>query len=170
MFKEILINHYQNKPKSEIQDFIKLIYQATFGGKHLNTNEETSLNYLFAECNQIENNKTLEPLYEVISNDYIRVNLVPYINSNFSLEILNKEFINQKSNNSLILLEEYLNIFINLVKDKTIKLDINEVESFITNYRLENYPVYHHSETYRNCYTPHYRVLPISFIDYLNSK
>lgn len=170
MFKEILINYYQNKPKSEIQDFIKLIYQATFGGKHLNTNEETSLNYLFAECNQIENNKTFEPLYEVISNDYIRVNLIPYINSNFSLEILNKEFINQKSKNSLILLEKYLNIFINLVKDKTIKLDINEVELFITNYRLENYPVYHHSETYRNCYTPHYRVLPISFIEYLNSK
>lgn len=170
MFKEILINYYQNKPKSEIQDFIKLIYQATFGGEHLITNEAASLNYLFTECNQIENVKNLEPLYEVISNDYIRVNLIPYINSNLSLEKLNKKFANQKSNNSLSMLEENLNIFVNLVKDKTINLNLNEVETFITNYRLEHYPVYHHSETYRNCYPPHYRVLPISFIKYLNNK
>lgn len=166
MFKNLLITYYKNKPESEIQDFIKLIYQATFGGEHLITNKEASLNYLLTECNQIsvEDDLNNEPLYEIISNDYIRLNLKPYIKSNLSLNELNEVFANQKSNKSIIELENNLAVFIELVKENKINFNIKDVNNFIDTYRENNYPVFHHTEKYRKAYNPHYRVLPISFI------
>ena len=164
MYKNLLINYYKNKPKSEIQDFIKLIYQGTFGGEHLVKNKETVFNYLLTECNQIEISNKYEPLYEIISDEYVRINLVPYIKGNFSLKELNDCFCEQKANRSLNTLIERINIFLDLVSDNTIKLNKEETTSFLEEYRKNNFPVFHHTIEYRNEYNPHYRVVPIDFL------
>ncbi len=165
MFKDFLINYYQKKNKSEIQDYLKLIYQSTFGGEHLIKNTQEVYNYLLTECNQMEENVPFyEPLYEIISDKYVRVNLRPYIKGNFDLNKLFSAFINQKSNESLVALEEKISIFIDLVLDKTIDIDINKLKEVLDNYRNDNYPVFHHSETYRKLYYPNYRVVPREFI------
>ncbi len=165
MFKDILINYYKHKPKSEIQDFIKLIYQGAFGGEHLIKNKDTSFNYLLTECNQMElEHHPYEPLYEIISEQYVRVNLSPYLKADFSLERLNDYFSSQKNSSSLITLTERLEIFLELVKANIIKLDFDKTIEFLDNYKENNFPIFHHTENYRNNYNPHYRVVPIDFI------
>ena len=165
MFKELLINQFKKKKSSEIQDYIKFIYQATFGGEHLITDKEKTLSFLKKESkDMIENVPFYEPLYEVISNDYVRVNLRPFLKAGYSLESLNEYFANQKSKNNFSLLEERLLIFESLVNNEDIKLDKTEVATFLDTYKKDNYPVYHHSNTYRENYFPNYRVVPFSFI------
>jgi len=165
MFKKLLLNYYNKKPKSEIQDYIKFIYQATFGGAHIAKNKELVKNYLYTECSQMPKEVNFyEPLYEMISDDYVRVNLRPYIKANFSLDNLIEVFSSSEYLKGTDELEKNINIFIEEVRNNNINLDINNVLEFIEKYRQEYYPVLHHTETYRNTYIPNYRVLPISFI------
>lgn len=165
MFKKLLLNYYNKKSKSEIQDYIKLIYQATFGGAHIAKNKELVKNYLYTECSQMTKEVNFyEPLYEMISNDYVRVNLRPYIKGNFSLDNLIDVFSSSEYLKGIDELEKNINLFIEEVKNKNINLDINNVLEFIEKYRQEYYPVLHHTKTYRDTYVPNYRVLPVSFI------
>lgn len=166
MFKELLINQFNKKEKAEIQDYIKLIYQATFGGEHLITNKEKTLSFLKIESEEmVKEVPFYEPLYEIISNDYVRVNLRPFLKAGYSLESLNDSFANQKSTNTFSLLEDRLSFFKSLVDEDIIKINKNELTVFLEKYRLNNYPVFHHSNTYRENYFPNYRVVPFSFIN-----
>ena len=86
-----LKRHFNKYPNSEVQDFIKLIFQSEFAGGHMIESFDKALTYLNNEASTIDlNDNSL--LYEYISDNIVRINLAPYLNMGFSTLSLANDF------------------------------------------------------------------------------
>lgn len=156
MENNIYYNYHKNKyPLMEKQDIIKLVFQSTLGPNHFGANlsKEKINDYLNNELNSSYINKD-ENLYEWISSKYVRINLFKFQEYNIDLNNLLDMFFNSVNTSSYNkeILEE------NLLK----YLSVEDLKDY-------NFQAVSHSETYRNNYIPHYRVVNSSYID-LNLK
>lgn len=131
------INKY---PLMEKLDIYKLIFQVNFLVGHL-VDYGNVRKYLDEELLNCNNESSKYLLYEYISDDVVRVNIIPF------LKLYSKEYL--------------IDLFY-----QTSKLPIKDnFSEDITNYRLEDiYSKYldgapSHSAKYRNSYHPHYRVV-----------
>jgi len=160
--KNELYFYYRKYPKSEITDYYKLLFQKHFGPGHF-INENNSLAYLQNECSKLKKTK-YQDLYEYLGNEYVRINLVPYLNNNLNLKNLNKFFINSSSfiNNKDSFINN-LNVLSAFLIEIGFKKDI-VLNTFI-NYETLGYPPVHHSQNYKNNYNPAYRVIKSGFIN-----
>ncbi|MCF7930725.1 MAG: hypothetical protein K9L02_04345 [Acholeplasmataceae bacterium] len=166
LFKEILMNHYHMYPLMQIQDFIKLIYQMVYGPKHFSNNPslEQIILYLKSELLVLEDNKSDEYI-EDIGNGYVRI----YLNHSFNhegklnwiavtfYESMMLELENPEQLKNLFL--SAIDDFLNLVKSNDIKLDEANCRLWLDTYLEQGIRAISHSETYRNTYKPHYRVV-----------
>ncbi len=156
MENNIYYNYHKNKyPLMEKQDIIKLVFQSTLGPNHFggNLSKEKINNYLINELNSFLINKE-ENFYEWISSKYVRINLFKYKDYNLDLNNLLEMFYTSANTSSYNK---------ELLKDNLLKyLNDEDLKDY-------NYQAVSHSETYRNNYNPHYRVVKSSYID-LNLK
>ncbi len=154
----ILLNHYQHYPLMTITDFIKLIYQNTFGPHHLRTpSKEKIICYLQEEIKQVVNEFEFT---EDIGNNYIRLHLG--INTNLNLlanQFYQNTLINTSNNTNTRLFFLKINVLIKLIKKKKIKLPKNESILFLNEYLANGVNPVHHSDIFNKEYNPHYRVL-----------
>lgn len=137
--KNYLAWHQLHYPLMEKQDIVKLLYQSVFAGGHMIENPTRALQHLFNEITQLNPNP-YEYMYDVISLDYVRINLHPFISYHLSLCELHKAFV-QSANDNQGDIKHYQELL------KTFSID----ESMTAQ------P--HHSDAYRNHYHPHYRVI-----------
>lgn len=134
---------------SNEKDIYKLLFQSEFAGGHMIKNENDSLKFLNEEINEfISNNldnKSNYNIYEYISKDYVRINLLPFVKYNLDISYLNKAFVSTSNNN---------------------KGDLNNFIKTCKSYDLvvNDYNANHHSDIYKLAYNPHYRVVDKSFI------
>lgn len=156
--------HFRKYPKSTIQDFIKLVYQATFGTEHMISSPAVSLSYLKEEIAYLHPIGFYEDLYDYISPDYVRVNLRVYKHYNLNVNLLNESF-NQTAHvfvhNDKTFISE-----LEILKNFLIKkgFDVSEFESYYHELEKQNFPSIHHSNTYRQNYFPAYRVIHQKFL------
>ncbi|HKM29512.1 MAG TPA: hypothetical protein VJZ51_01980 [Bacilli bacterium] len=164
---DIIIRSYLRYPKSTIEDLLKLVFQASFGGGHMIKDANESLLFLREECSKLKREKNLhELLYEYISDDSVRINLRPYLECNFDLTYLNEIFVqsaNTKVHNENVL-NDYLKYLKGLIKNKLINFDYNNALAVISKFENSGFPLMHHSEEYRDAYKPAYRVVDKAFI------
>ncbi len=154
--KKYLIDSYRNFPLMRIEDFIKQIYQAEYGCEHmLDTNTETRLT---EECLSIDTT-VVGQLFDTISNNLVRVNLVQYCHMGYSLSTLADMMKSVPSQGSIGGLEDKLAQFLQLVEEHKIDLPVNAVKRALAQYRQSGYGAIHHSTAYRLNYNPHYRVV-----------
>ena len=116
--RELLLSHFTRRPKMQVQDMVKLIYQNEFGGGHMIENEEESLKRLIEECRHVERhfsvctpftatfgtpfgNLTGEPsgvsvgeAFEDIGNGLYRFNLAFLKPTGLNARTLNRFFVN----------------------------------------------------------------------------
>lgn len=158
--KKYLLYFALHYPKSEIEDYIKMIHQSEY---HLNeTITNDSYAFLVQEYEKaIPNSKFL---YEYISEDVVRVNLGNYKASEFSLHYLFDSFKETINNNqgSIENMDEKLALLLDLIKSKEIALDYDDSLKKIENYKKLGYPAIHHSEAFKKAYDPHYRIIQSS--------
>lgn len=146
----------QKYPKMEIQDYISLIYESTFGPYYLKEKIASRID-LVSYLNFPPQEYRLEQI------DYNYVRIYP---ENVTDEIINDylELINQSSMSDILirLFNDKLYLFKQLVKKQEIKLNYREVFSYINKY-LENEIVFpNYSFSYLNNYNNNYIIKKIN--------
>ncbi|HBP26136.1 MAG TPA: hypothetical protein DD618_04215 [Acholeplasmatales bacterium] len=156
--RNFLERFYELYPHSEIQDYVKLAYQMSYGVTHFFTNSEDSLHFLKLETSQMEPHSD-KFLYECLNDNLVRVNLRPYLAHHLDLEELNANFYQT----SLLEMPK-LSYFLDLAKEsKSFLLNHGfkeaEFDEFMKDYKDRDYPPVHHTKTYTECYHPAYRLI-----------
>lgn len=157
--KELLMKHHQKYPLMSLDDDYKLMHQVIFGPKHfmLNPHKEKVLNYLEHELNEMDLDDHHQ-VFEPIGNGFYRV----YLNC-LSLNVITKDELIDAFYRSMHLdlgeqdklikdMDDALAIVKEMTQDKNFTGKMAELKT-------KGYPAVHHSETYRNHYQPHYRVI-----------
>ena len=140
---DLYVKYQLNKyPSSIAQDIYKQLYQATFGVNHLINNLEEAKTYISEELKTDQNNNDL---YDVISPNFVRVNLNKYYDLGFDLDYLVDSFAKSTQDNPLY--------------------DFKALVSYFNLPSFDYKPV-HHSLEYNKAYHPHYRVIKKEFITF----
>lgn len=143
------------------QDIFKLLYQASFGREHLLS--EKAAEYLEAEYAETE---ALDiPLYERISDSWIRVNIASWKYNKLSLQWLKTLFFTE---NKIVfdgnkLFYDYLDEVEQDIRKGVVNIPYETFEAYKLDYLTKGLHPVHHSDLYRETNHPHYRLMPACF-------
>ena len=150
-----LKQHLQKYPLMQLEDILKLYLQGILGPAHLISSFDYCYKRVMEEYNSIKDEDYKQDLYEVISDKYVRVYLLPYYKKYKELESLVNMFIESSKDNNDI--DEFI---------KEIKSLINkENKQFINDYLNSGSYLISHSQIYKDNYHPHYLVINSRYID-----
>ena len=161
-----LILHFQRYPKMQIEDFFKYIYQSAFGCEHLVSSLGDAIDRIKKEysAREIDSGIYTEPL----DGEYSRVYL-SCLGAGMASETLAKIFCASAESLScgVAELEEKLSVLRELTEEKLLPFTSRELDEAISKWRSDGYPAVHHSEKFRECYAPSYRVISNRFVPFL---
>lgn len=153
-FELILQAHSARYPLMEPQDYGKLVFQSEFGPEHLVSDVDSVLRYLKQEWSELPGDCPAIPP-EPIGNGLCRFHLSAC--SEEQLPRLAEVFCRsaQEHKGTREGLEERLA----LVR----KRNVPGMEEWLTRYEAAGYPPVRHSQTFRDHYAPHYRVIKLEY-------
>lgn len=159
-FMDVIAEHQAGYPLMDIQDCVKLAYQSEFGPRHL-AEKEKLYQGIQAEMDQIFGQDGTEPYKtEGIGNGLSRLSLegLTYPDSDAQL-IADLMILTMDSHRGTM----------EGLEDKLKELEARfgpEGKTWLDSYRAEGCPAVSHSETYRDAYGPHYRVIKEEYADW----
>ncbi|MDW7659485.1 MAG: hypothetical protein SCM11_20140 [Bacillota bacterium] len=174
-FQTILDLHVRRYPLMQIQDLVKLAYQAAFAGGHMIDDEATALNWLQTEFAAIpqpagSDRTGIDPaaFFEPIGNGLCRIYLQSVPRSGLSLETLNRFFVltANRHQGEKAMFEQHLTDLESAVQSGLPlqePIHPDDLAAWLQAYRQQDCPAVHHSETYRQAYQPAYRVVRTDF-------
>lgn len=157
-FLSVARAHWKRYPLMEPQDFAKLAYQSEFGPGHLVQSQDRVLAALLAEWKEAgPEPKPPEP----IGNGLCRFHITQALSTLWELPLIGRMFIRTMWDRSGTEagLEEKL--------EQLAALPVPGMGEYLEGWRREGCPAVHHSETFRNAYGPHYRVLRMDLARFL---
>jgi uridine kinase len=165
--RELLINHYKQYPKMEIQDMLKYIFQSSFGCEHMVSSEGFAIDYIKKEYASTV--KGDNPLTDALDGEYSRVSLSYLDKEGLSAETLGRLFYlsAKKETQGKENLEKKLLTLKELVNDGALPFSTYETEKIINEWADSGYPAIHHSDAFRNEYHPAYRVIDNKYVGLL---
>ena len=149
-FPEILQAHLARYPLMTPQDLGKLAYQSEFGPEHLVSVTPDIVAYLKAEWGSAED---AVPSIEPIGNGLCRFYLTPGRDVDQAAPLLAELFAKAAKEHKGTL--EGLKRRLSLIS----QLNLPGWEEWLAEYAAQGYPPQRHSQTYRDAYHPHYRVI-----------
>ena len=149
-FKDYLDHELNTKLAMEMQDVIKMCYQAAFGAEHLLDDVEKARAYFDNEFDTVEAKD--EPLYEYISEDVARVNMRAWKYKELPKEWLFDIFVMATKENYGGE-EQMLKNLADVIEM------MPEMATFVDEYKERGIRPVHHSEQYRNMHEPAYRLV-----------
>lgn len=155
-FLDIAGEHWARYPLMEPQDFAKLAYQSEFGPAHMVQSPDKVLAALLAE------GKEAGPLPpEPIGNGLCRVHITRGLSTLWELPLIGRMFTRTMAltGGTAAGLSEKL--------EALASLPVPGMGAYLERWRREGCPPVRHSETFRNAYNPHYRVLRLDFARFL---
>lgn len=168
----IALAHYERYPQMQMKDFLKLIYQNTFGPKHFSDSPSKTdiAQYLVQELSEttVESGSDL-PVD--LGFGYVRIPLqaiqsgkwtIDSLSSAFEQSMLAKE--EQTMAESILLFREKVDLVLTLVKKQQINLSWAECVTTVEAYYHDGIRPISHSALYRKTYSPHYRVVHRRFL------
>ncbi len=163
--QSLLIKEFARFPKSEAQDYYKLLFQAVYGAEHMIHNYNNCFEMLEKELSQIEPDIHCA-LYDDISLTFplVRVNLSRCKAEKIDHHTISKAFFEGAKIDikiDTIEFETYLNFATNALIKHPFNLNEKILDVFIRKTKKLGFPAVHHSESYRNFYKPHYRVISL---------
>lgn len=163
---EILKVHAERYPLMRPGDAVKLIYQNEFGGGHLISDPEKSLEWIRREYAETASDPSM-PLFEDIGNGIARLHFQPLDISKLSLEDVNALFVRsaERHKGDMESFRRKLEFLEENFDDIGYKFDRAALDDYLKRYREAGCPMVSHSEVYRKAYKPSYRVVVRSFID-----
>ncbi len=165
-----LVNFHQRlRPRLQVQDVYKLLYQSVFGVGHIIRSGPQALECLRRELDSID--LRLHPEEELVENislngGTVRVNLRPFMRRGLEADKL-FEAMRLSADKNTGTREEFLKLwkeFVSLVRSGAFGFDARERKDFDKFARDNKYPVVHHSTTYSKLYAPSYRVAESSIL------
>ena len=158
--RHILSLHAQRYPAMELRDYVKLLYQSEFGPGHPVDQEEAleSLKVEFAQAQK----EGYAPEYaaEAIGGGLCRSHLDPRLLTMEDLSLLSQCFARSSHPRGTPAgFWSKLGELSAMAWSGELPLDPKELELFLDLYGSQGCPPLHHSETYREAYHPHYRVI-----------
>lgn len=166
--QKILTWHYKTYPAMQSADFVKLLYQNEFGGRHMAYHEQESLDALSLERTLPAAGEKAETSFENIGNGMCRMYFSGCASGEITTETLNRFFI--ASANSISGNKENLEIKLQFLEmlcaDGILSFPKEELAAYLGRYRQAQYPSVSHSELYKKKYSPAYRVVCLGYRDY----
>ncbi len=162
--KSLLLKQYELYPKMQLQDMVKLIYQSEFAGGHMIANEKESLKRLRDELRDLKThglNKITSQTFEDIGNGLCRLHLSALENRAIELETINKFFVNTANSvvGNVESFEEKLDVLKECCEEGALPYSLQELETYLTEYKNQGYPPVSHSDIYKVLYNPAYRIV-----------
>ena len=169
MIRKILLENIQKYPDSEITDIVKLIFQNEFGGGHLITDKNKSLDRIRTEQQNI-NECNSAYFAEDIGNGISRLNLANS-NEKISAEAVNLCFIAsaQEIKGSNESFENKISKLYSLCQEGVMPFSEKQLYEYMQSYKATGYKPVSHSEKYRNTYKPTYRIIKNEYIKLLEA-
>lgn len=151
---QLLSEHYVNFPELEVQDAVKLLYQRYMGPGHLVANEQAALEHLLAEWDSIPADPDM-PLSHSLGNGLCRLNLSACKAISLSPKTIASLFFLTARDFSPapFRLEHSLDAVYSL------PFPPDQITVYLDSYRAQGCPMVSHSDRYRACYHPAYRVV-----------
>ena len=153
-------------PKSTLQDIYKDFYQDKFGSEHAITSRENAANYLDYELYNMTDEDTVSFVEPTgWQRNFVRIPLALVRNGKLPKDVLlNAFFESAKGNFHENIAEEWAKEWATIVKIiERNKLPIADFEKdkVQIDSLLQQYPTMalHHSEAYKEAYSPHYRIV-----------
>ena len=149
----LLKEHYVNFPDMEVQDAVKFLYQHHMGPGHLIADEHTALARLKEEWDAVSP-ATDVPLSASLGNSLCRLNLALCKAIGLSYRTVARLFSltsNQIAPNPTALKNSLDTIY-------SLPFPREEVARYLTHYRAQGCPMVGHSDRFRRCYSPSYRI------------
>jgi len=154
-FEQILREHAARYPRMEPQDYGKLAFQSEFGPEHLVQDGGAVLRYLEQEWETLEAGCVPMPP-EPIGNGLCRLHL-SYCRRE-QLPLLAELFCRSAREHRGT--REGLLARLELVR----ALGVAGMEEWLAGYRAADYPAVRHSQSFRDLYLPHYRVIRLEYV------
>lgn len=151
---ELLKEHYDNHPAMEVRDAIKFIYQSHMGPGHLISDERAALDRLAEEWDRLPADPS-SPLSEPLGNGLCRLSLSACKGIKLSIKTLNRLFVltARKTVLDRAGLEQDLELL------QALPFFQESSKRYLAQYRAQGCPALRHSKTYRDAYSPAYRVI-----------
>lgn len=158
-FRVVLEMHLKKYPLMGPEDCAKLIYQGEFAGEHMIASPEQSLERIRAELDNVQPAEGV--LYESIGGGVARLHFGPAKAAGMGAEEINRAFTAAPAakRGSREGQQEKLRLLIDLCREGKTAFSPVELESFMKEYQAAGCPALHHSDRYRQEYSPHYRVI-----------
>lgn len=155
--------HQQIRPRLQVQDVYKLLYQANFGVEHFLTDTAGVRKYLFDELATMDTTNQDEQLIERISptDEIVRINLRPFKQLRLDPEKLVQAMFLSASETKPDTEGLYhdWNEFISLVRYGFLNFPMKDVDEWDARVSAGNLQPTHHSQQYMDTYKPAYRVV-----------
>ncbi|MDX9807077.1 MAG: hypothetical protein RBS87_00775, partial [Acholeplasma sp.] len=168
--KEQILYHQKLYPNMLLQDHVKRIHQMIFGPAHAHS--QPSLDkvkqYMTSELHEMKVNECGDDIIE-IGHDFVRVDLGLVLKEQTTIELLSQAFVS--SMNPEFIDKEPVSVINHALKElehmielEALPYNLDESISWLDQYRSLGYPAIHHSDTYRDLYHPHYRVIHSKYL------
>ena len=148
-------------PSMQMQDIIKMCYQATFGAEHLLSDIERAKQYFYQEYTATPADASL-PLYEAVSDEFCRVNLAAWKAKNCAPEELFALFA-ASANGNISGTPADFEIFAKsaeaLIATGIFSFSSGEWTEYYNAYKNNGMHAVHHSDAYRQAEKPAYRLI-----------
>ena len=164
--KNVFLDHFRRHPEMTLQDFVKLLYQSTYGPRHFGDSPA------LPEIRKgIEDELALmphhpnEPAYEEIGGDFVRVSLQAVLSGRISAEVLAEAFAASIplcpafDKASMKVFNDRFNLLLELVAEGEIPYSVEVVDAFLADFCPKGIRPLSHSPKYKERYHPHYRVI-----------
>lgn len=158
-----LLMERDRRPKAEILDYFKLVYQSCFGLAHIIESKSGFLQYLQEEMKTVRasrNVSLLEPI--TIFEPIARVNLSRFQFEGLCIEKLTDICLKTAADFKKATKDDFLNcadLLVSILCESPFDFQAEDVHSQIDAYDFESLPPFHHSPVYREHYNPHYRLV-----------
>jgi uridine kinase len=156
-FLQCVTEQIKRYPDSEIDDFVKLAYQASWGPAHALADRSAAWKYFSREFSAVKPDDNI-PLFEIISPDYCRINLGAWKQAGLPEKWLFNMFYASAEvlPDSHIIFNDYIRQLRTVLGERK-----NALDDFMKQYRGG---AVHHSLRYREKYQPHYRLVNVRFL------
>lgn len=163
--RKLILDHFEKYPLMEIRDIFKLIYQSSYGCEHLVTDENSAVSYIKKEYEAIES-KTAES--DSLGEGYERVHL-SWLDCGMKPETLGRLFCMsaKKEESGAENLKASIEITKELIKERLLPYSEEDFDSELKKWEEESFSAVHHSDTFRESYSPAYRVIAKKYVPFL---
>jgi len=174
----LCLEQVRRYPLMQVTDLFKLAYQHVFGGGHLVTNEQESLERLRQEVQASAASHTPDlshsitstdaDRFEPIGNDLYRLHLNGIENTGIEITTVNRFFIRtaEEITGTVDQFRETIGILREWILSGSSPFSLHEFDGLLLDYDFDTCPPFSHSPAFRSEYAPAYRIVHARYRDY----